>query len=204
MKLSAKIWRKARVSVLGLIRDSSAIAAIEFAMILPIMLVLFFGTVEFSSAIAVDRNVNLMAHTLSDLTSQSPATGVSDAEIATFFSAGAAIMFPYSATPLKAVISELYVDPKTLVARVQWSKAYQGGTARVTSSPVTIPTALAVGGTYLIFSEVSYLYTPAEGYVMSMAGITLSGTAYTRPRQANCVIYPAVTPPAIVPACPTS
>ena len=36
-----------------------------------------------------------------------------------------------------------------------------------TSQVVTIPTALKVDGTYLIFSEVSYLYTPTIGYVMA-------------------------------------
>ena len=53
------------------VADSAAIAATEFAVIVPLMLVMFFGTVEFSSAVAVDRKVTLMARTLSDLTSQS-------------------------------------------------------------------------------------------------------------------------------------
>ena len=52
--------------------DRRGIAAIEFAVIVPLMLVMFFGTVEFSSGVAVDRKVTLMARTLSDLTSQSP------------------------------------------------------------------------------------------------------------------------------------
>ena len=51
-------------------RDRSGIAAIEFAVIVPVMLVMFFGTVEFPPAIAVDRKVTLIARTLSDLTSQ--------------------------------------------------------------------------------------------------------------------------------------
>ena len=53
------------------VEDRRGVAAIEFAMIVPIMLVMFFGTVEFSSGVAVDRKVTLMARTLSDLTSQS-------------------------------------------------------------------------------------------------------------------------------------
>lgn len=202
----SKIWRRARLSVFGLITDCRAVAAIEFAMIVPIMLLMFFGTVEFSSGVAIDRKVTLMAHTLSDLTSQSPMTGVSDTDLSNFFSAGMSMMYPYPTTattpPLKAVISELYVDPTTLQARVQWSKGYQGGTVRALKSPVPIPPGLAVGGTYLIFSEVSYHYIPTVGYKMSKAGITLSDVGYTRPRQSPCVVYPAVVPPAIIPACP--
>ena len=50
---------------------------------------------------------------------------------------------------------------------------------------VTLPPALLVKQTYLIFSEVSYLYTPTVGYVMGKAGVTLSDVAYTRPRQVD-------------------
>ena len=64
---------------LRLLDDRRGVAAIEFAMIVPIMLVLFFGTVEFSSGVAVDRKVSLMARTLSDLTSQS--TAVADVDL---------------------------------------------------------------------------------------------------------------------------
>ncbi len=113
--------------------------------------------------------------------------------MANFFAASAAILTPYSPTPAKAAISELYVDPTTLKATVQWSKGYQGGTARTVGTAVTIPSALAVGGTYLIFSEVSYLYTPTVGYVMAKAGITLSDVAYTRPRQSTCVYFSPAT-----------
>jgi Flp pilus assembly protein TadG len=195
MKSISKMWRRGRASALRLTRDNNALAAVEFAMILPIMLVLFFGTEEFSSGVEVDRKVNLAAHTLSDLTSQSPTTGVSDTELGFFFSAGASILLPYSSAPLNEVISELYVDANTGVAYVQWSKPFQGGTQRAKGSTVAIPPTLAVKGSYLIFSEVSYLYKPTIGYVMSSAGITLRASAYTRPRQATCVIYPAASPP---------
>jgi Flp pilus assembly protein TadG len=194
MKSMSKIWLRVRRSVVDMLVDSRGIAATEFAVIVPVMLVMFFGTVEFSSGVAVDRKVTLMARTLADLTSQSVTVG--DTDIANFVAASTAIMTPYSSTPTKATISELYIDPNTLKARVQWSK---GAVPRAVSSAVTIPAALAVAGTYLIFSEVSYLYTPAVGYVMAQTGITLSDVAYTRPRQSSCIFYsPAVAP------CPTA
>jgi Flp pilus assembly protein TadG len=164
--------------------DNRGVAAVEFAMIIPLMLVLFFGTNEFSSGVAVDRKVTLMARTLSDLTSQN--ISVSDTQLNNFFNASAAIMTPYSATPVKATISELYVDPNTLQARVQWSK---GAEVRSPGSAVAIPTALQVAGTYLIYSEVNYQFIPSIGYVMAKTGIKLSDFSYTRPRQSLCVMY---------------
>ncbi len=186
--------RRARLSALALIGDRRGVAAIEFAMIVPIMLVMFFGVVEFTSAIAVDRKVTLMARTLSDLTSQSNTVG--DSDMANFFAASNGIMTPYDSAPVKATITELYVDPTTHRARVRWSRAFQGGAAQPAhqvGDVVSIPSALAIDGTYLIFSEVKYLYTPAVGYVMAKAGITLSDVAYTRPRQSACVFYSPAT-----------
>jgi Flp pilus assembly protein TadG len=180
----SSIWLGVRLAARSLLKDCNGIAATEFAFIVPVMLVMFFGTIEFSSGVAANRKVTLMARTLSDLTSQS--ITVDDTAMTNFFAASAAIMTPYPATPTKATISELWIDPNTLKARVQWSK---GTSPRGVSSNVPIPAALAVGGTYLIFSEVSYLYTPTIGYVMAKAGVNLNDVAYTRPRQQACVPY---------------
>ncbi|MCP3396595.1 TadE/TadG family type IV pilus assembly protein [Bradyrhizobium sp. CCGB20] len=183
MQAMLKIGRTCRCAAGEFVADSRALAATEFAVIVPLMLVLFFGTVEFSSAVAIDRKVTLMARTLSDLTSQS--TSVGDTDMTNFFAASTGIMTPYSTTPVASTISELYVDPSTLQAHVQWSK---GSAPRTQKSLVTIPTSLAIGDTYLIFSEVSYTYTPTIGHVLKNA-ITLSDVSYTRPRQSTCVYY---------------
>jgi Flp pilus assembly protein TadG len=173
-----------KLSFTALWQDCRGIAATEFAIVLPIMLIAFFGTVEFCSAVAVDRKVGIMARTLSDLTSQN--TSVNDPQLTNIFNASTQIMTPYTTTPLQSTISELYVDPNTLVARVQWS---QGVNTRATGSTVAIPTALKIAGTYLIYSEVKYQYVPTVGYVMAKTGIALSDHSYTRPRQSVCVMY---------------
>jgi Flp pilus assembly protein TadG len=198
----SKMWRRAIRSALELKADRRGVAAIEFAMIVPIMLVLFFGTVEFSSGVAVDRKVTLTARTLSDLTSQSlasPAT-LADADLINIFTASTSILYPYSPIPTKAQISEIYVDSNK-IATIKWSKA---GVVSSASSPATlatstraagnivttlVPVALLVPQTYLIFSEVSYLYTPTIGYVMAKSGVNLSDVEFTRPRQGTCVLY---------------
>ena len=186
MQAIAEFWRASRLSACEFLADGSGLAATEFAVIVPLMLVMFFGTVEFSSAVAIDRKVTLMARTLSDLTSQS--TSVADSDMTNFFAASTGILTPYDATPVSSTITELYVD-STQTAHVQWSK---GTAPRTQKSVVSIPTTLAIAGTYLIFSEVSYLYTPSIGYVLKGA-ITLSDVAYTRPRQSTCVYYSPAT-----------
>ena len=73
----------------------------------------------------------------------------------------------------------------------------EGLPARKKGDTVAVPAGLLVPKTYLIWSEVSYTYKPAIGYVMAKAGITLKNQSYTRPRQSDCVDYPAPVLPAL-------
>jgi Flp pilus assembly protein TadG len=183
MKPMIDMWLRVRRSVNDLFGDIRGLAATEFAIVVPVMLLLFFGTDEFASGIAIDRKVTLIARTLSDLTSQNIA--VTDTQLTNIFNASTAIMTPYAATPVRSTITELYIDPATLAARVQWSK---GSSPRTAGTTVPIPTALQAGGTYLIYSEVSYAFVPTVGYVLKNS-ITLSDFTFTRPRQSTCVMY---------------
>jgi hypothetical protein len=96
-----------------------------------------------------------------------------------------------------------------LFAIIESNTATQATLTASTHSPgddVTpqVPPALLVKKTFLIWSEVSYLYKPAIGYVMAKNGVTLSDFAYSRPRQFSCLTYnsniPVITSP---PTCPT-
>lgn len=215
-----KVWLRVRREAARLFSDSSAIAATEFAVIVPLMLVLFFGTVEFSSGVAVDRKVTLTSRTLSDLTSQAPSStpnavsaGVNDSYLQNVFTAAIAIIKPYSVTPTTAQISEIYVD-SSRIATIKWSRAASIGSDNATTATLgassrnpgdiiaTVPAQLLVAQTYLIMSEVSYLYTPLGiGYVMK-SNLTLSDVSYSRPRQVTCIIYNNL-PPSNPTPCPT-
>jgi Flp pilus assembly protein TadG len=203
---TSPILLRARRCAVNMLGDSSGIAATEFAVIVPLMLAMFFGTVEFSSGVAVDRKITLVARALSDLTSQSLST-TSDTELQNIFAASSAILTPYSVTPIQPTISEIYVDASK-IAKIQWSKSatlslVSGAPTAVLKNSshskgdvVTIPPGLQVPGTWLIFSEIDYKYVPAVGYMMNKLGVTLHDVTYTRPRQSTCVDYPAPVAPA--------
>jgi Flp pilus assembly protein TadG len=200
---------RSRPRLADLLRDRRGVAATEFAIIAPIMLLVFFGTVEFCSAVAIDRKVTLTARTLADLTSQqsSSANGNTDNNVAKIvaadlqnnFTASIGIMAGYDPSPTKATLSEIYVD-NSGVAKIQWSQAAIIGSGASQATLVSstrnagddvtsvIPAELLVKKTYLIFSEVSYQYVPTIGYVLKN-GLNLSDVSYTRPRQALCITY---------------
>jgi hypothetical protein len=88
---------------------------------------------------------------------------------------------------VQGTISELYINPDTLKARVQWS---QGAETHADGDIIDIPAALKVGDTYLIYSEVKYQYMPSVAwFINKTTGITLRDISYTRPRQGLCVMY---------------
>ncbi|MBU6463052.1 MAG: pilus assembly protein [Bradyrhizobium sp.] len=199
-----KVLRHARRLAVRSLKDRRGVAAVEFAFIAPIMLVAFFGTVEFTAAISIKRNVTNMARTMSDLTSQ--AAVVTDSDFANFFAASTGIMMPYSATPISMTVSLLYADPVSNQVHVEWSKGYN--TAPLAAGQITVPAGLISRDAnnnilpfqYLIYSHVSYAYTNPTLVVLKST-ITLSDDAYTRPRQTTCVFYPSVPSSN---ACPTS
>ena len=185
-RMPSPIWlSRLWLHVAALHRNNSGLAAVEFAMIIPLMAVLLVGTNEFAAGVAVDRKVTLVARTLSDLTSQN--TKVTDDQLTNFFNASKAIMTPYTATPVQGTISELYINPDTLKARVQWS---QGVETHADGDIIDIPDTLKVGNTYLIYSEVKYKYVPSVAWFINKTnGIILRDVSYTRPRQGLCVTY---------------
>lgn len=186
-----KLLPGAANSIGRFIRDRRGNAAVEFALVVPLMLALFFGTVEFSSAVSAQRKVVLAARTMSDLVSQSSV--VDDNDLTNFYKAAQSIMYPFPTSPdFKVRITSLYVDPTTKVGKPKWSMAWGTGLAKLTSSDnVTLPTALQIGDTYLVYAEIKYKYVPAVGYMMDKMGKQLDDQTFTRPRQSLCTKYPA-------------
>jgi len=178
--------------------DTRGVAAIEFLILVPLMLMICFGVVQASTGIAVDRKVSLTVRALSDLISQNAT--ITDTQIANAFATGKAMMSPYSSGPLKSTISQVYIEPVTLLAKVKWSKAAGSGAVLHTCNEVvSVPTALQVSGSYLIMSEITYDFTPAVGHEIKLKFIAptfhLTDKMYTRPRQSLSVSYPSA------PAC---
>ena len=164
------------------IGDRRGVSAVEFAILLPVMMTLYLGSVEGSQGIAAQRKVTLTAHALADLATQY--TDVTNADMSNVLAAGSAIIAPYSAANLQEVVSELSIDASGQ-ATVVWSDTL-GGTALTAGTVVSIPASLAVPNTFLIYAQVQYSYNPTYGYVMNST-MTLSDQSYMMPRQSTSI-----------------
>jgi Flp pilus assembly protein TadG len=166
------------------LRERRGVSAVEFALILPIMITLFVGGQEVTQGITIKRKVTIATRTIADLVSQS--TTISDTDLTAIFDATSTVLSPFAAGNLKMVISNIYIDEDG-VASVVWSSAHNGATARTAGDPVTLPDGLnQFEKTSLLWAETEYTYTPTIGYVIS-GSIDLKDKLYLRPRLTDCI-----------------
>lgn len=142
-------------------------AAVEFALILPLMLLLYLGSIELSDVIAVDRRVTTIAGTVGDLVARSDG-GITTATLNDYFDAAEMIMIPYNSSGLIQVVTCVYVNAAG-VTSVLWSRQDGGGTAHTAGQPYPLPTAITdiARDTYVIVSETTFPYRPLLGMVIT-------------------------------------
>jgi Flp pilus assembly protein TadG len=193
--------------------DAAGMAAVEFAMIAPIMAVMFIGAVELSQAIIVDRRVTQIASSTADLVARAE-TQIAQSDITDIMKAGSFIMAPYSQNPLQIVIRELQSSPTSATTVKQsWSCNYDGTGATLTCTcsnvTATAPANLLTTNDAVIVSQVNYLYKPLvfdyfmkKNYASIGGAYPLGETIYQKPRgqwpmfqQANGTVCPAPTFP---------
>ncbi|MEA2978034.1 MAG: hypothetical protein QOF19_3554 [Alphaproteobacteria bacterium] len=164
------------------VRETGGVSAVEFALVLPLMLTLYLGSVEVSQAISASRKVTLVSRAVADLTSQA-STNITSADMTNMLNASSAIVSPLAAANLKVTVSCVGVNA-TGAATVKWSETLNG-TKRPTGSAVTLPVddkGQAIWkNTQLLWSEAQYSYTPAIGYVIT-GTMTLKDQMYMSPR----------------------
>ena len=163
--------------------DERGVSAVEFAMLLPLMLSLYLGSVEVSQGIGADRKVTLTARTICDLVSQ--VSNIGNADMTNALNASSSVMAPFPTANLKVTVSSVKIDANGK-ATIDWSDSLNG-TARSKGSTVTLPAALNVANSYLIWSEVQYTYKPVIGYVVT-GTLTLKDQIYMRPRLSDYVV----------------
>lgn len=166
----------------GCARDERGVSAVEFALLLPLMVTLYLGGVEVSQGITIDRKVTLVARTVADLSSQ--VSSITNSDMSNILAASTSVLAPYQTTNLKVTVSQVSIDGNG-TAKVDWSDT-KNGTARAMGSVVTLPTALNIKNSSLIWSEVSYDYKPAVGYMIT-GTLTLKDQIYMRPRISDSV-----------------
>lgn len=168
--------------------DVRAVAAVEFAIVLPFMLLLWVGGVELGDALAITVKVSETAHTVADLVSRNAC--VNSSSLSTMLGASSATIAPYASGNATITVSEVSTDANGK-ATVTWSSALNG-TPRTVTQPMTLPASLGTpspANISMILGEVTYQYTPNLGYAIS-GTVPISDSYYLFPRVSSSVTNP--------------
>ena len=164
-------------------KNTSGVAAIEFALIAFPMVFTFFGVVEVANYILVARKVSNVASVAADLTTQD--TAVNDSEINDIMNALNAVMRPFNPNQTRIVITSVVADNNGNLT-VEWSDARNTAARTPGSSVSGIPAGIVPNGQGVIMTEVSYTYTSLVGMYLT-SGMTVSDTFYLKPRRSSKV-----------------
>jgi Flp pilus assembly protein TadG len=165
-------------------RDEQGVSAIEFAVLLPLMITLYLGGVEVSQAVSADRKTTLVAHTVGDLVAQ--VTDITSTGADDVLAAASTIAYPFPVSNLRITVSSVCIDATGRIATIAWSHASAHATARSGTVTSSIDSRLMVAGTSLIWGEASYDYRPTVGWTIT-GTLTMSDKTLLRPRLGKSV-----------------
>jgi Flp pilus assembly protein TadG len=190
------------------VSNQSGVAAIEFALLVPIMLGLYFMLNETSNGLRAARKTTMVARIMADLATRP--SNISDADKNDIFASAAPILSPFPADKGSYRLTSIRFDALGK-GSVDWSEVYGSGIgsahARCTPTetrptqpgliPLSVPAGLKVPNTSVVLAEALVKYTPIVGYNIT-GEINLKDQLYMRPRTTDFVTRNGVTGAACV------
>jgi Flp pilus assembly protein TadG len=164
--------------------DRRGVTAVEFALIAPLMILLYFGLAELCQSLIAERKASHVASAVGDLVAQSEsvtsAAGSSATSLQDIFNIGASIMAPYDTSTLQVRVTSVTANALA-VPKVDWSAGYGGFAALAKQATVTLPMTMNVSDS-IVMAEVKYSYRSPIAFVLPKAQ-NYSEIFYLRPRR---------------------
>jgi Flp pilus assembly protein TadG len=179
--------------------DRRGVAAIEFAFIAPLLLALYFVTMEVSQGIEANKKVSRIGSMVGDLVTQQQQ--ISKAEVEAIMRIGEATLQPYNRTKPDIIVTAIEItDETTPKTRVVWSRKLSNGNPSAgyaKLSATTVPPKLNIKGSFLIRVESKLNYSPmitwsdgqkeALGLTAAFSSIDMQENYYLRPRLSTTI-----------------
>lgn len=166
-------------------RDHGGVSAVEFAIVLPFMLMLYIGGVELGDGLQIQFKVSETARAVTDLTSQY--ITIESSDMSNILGAASTVVTPYPSANMIVTVSEVTTNAAGQ-GTIKWSCSLNG-TAHATGTSVTLPSNLQTANITLIWGEVAYPYTPQIGYYLT-GTINMYETTYFYPRLVGSISLP--------------
>jgi Flp pilus assembly protein TadG len=167
-----------------LLKDIRGVSAVEFALIAPVMIMLYLGLAEMTMGLMANRRVSHVASAVGDLVAQFPSTSTSD--IDDIFEVGEAVMSPFPAGTLSIRLTSVKADVNG-TPKVVWSRVHGTAlSALAANATVTLPENLIAANESVIMADTRYTYTSTVTQALPDS-MVFSDTYYLRPRRSDAV-----------------
>lgn len=146
-------------------KNCTGLAAVEFALFLPLLMILFLGGYEMSRYLLMHQKADRIAYTVTDVATQSKTLTLS--QLNRILTVSSEIMNPYQfQSSGVVVVSSVYQPEDALLPTIRWQHSGGGGldrTSRVGTSlgDAQLPGGLTLNGKdNIVISEVFFRYVP--------------------------------------------
>lgn len=166
--------------------DRTAVAAVEFAIILPVMLLLYLGTFEASHAIATKRKVESAAEAVGGIVARSPEMDMTRLRNVLLISDG--IADDVGGTKPTITITTVMTDANGR-ATVDWQRiGTAAGVAKGTPFPLADDLA-GLSSAYFVVTRVEYSYTPTFDVGGVFGTLQIDRSFTFRPRKGSAISW---------------
>jgi Flp pilus assembly protein TadG len=172
----------------GFWRDHRGVSAVEFALIAPVLIIMYCGMAELTQAMMAQRRLSNIASQMGDLVAQGAQVGPLKA--ADIFTIGNITMAPFPTSGLKMCIASITSDA-TGKDTVAWSQPSIAGMANCPTKNTVltdVPVGVLPSSQSVILARASYTYTSPIKLVMPTS-MTFNRTYYLRPRKGDAVLW---------------
>lgn len=192
-------YKALRAKLVGLVGNEKGVAAIEFAFIAPLLLSLYFVTMEVAQAVESNKKVGRAASMIADLITQQQT--ITKSEVDAIMEIGTSVLQPYNRTDPQFVVTAIEItDEDTPKVKVVWSRKMQSGTSSPDAAPgtiTTVPDKLKIRDSFLIRVVTNLDYRPVITYsteqkqtlglMAAFDSISMSEKYHLRPRQSSTI-----------------
>ena len=144
-----------RSSLRSAFHDERGVSAVEFALIVPVILILLIGMVYINEALTVHRKLRQVTFAAADLIAQQDE--VTEADVTLTMAGAASLLSPYDTSSLKLVLTLIDVEDGN--QSVVWSRAYQATPESPGNAPAfPVPDDLLLAGVQTVAVRADYSY----------------------------------------------
>ena len=132
--------------------DQGGMGAVEFALLVPMLIVVYLASFELTMGLSVNKKVSSAASTVADLVTRQK--NVDKASLTAMGDVAQAIFVPYGTTGLSLKITGIKIDA-TSKPTVAWSWANNGVAPYAAGNAIGVPSSMVLPDTFLVHTELS-------------------------------------------------